>query len=402
MDFKRFNGSTWETVQHKVYGSGTDSLTAFPAVIQASGDPLTDYTVSGNTVQDGTPTPEAPVDVVGCGEGSVNIMPSSIAKTITENGVTMTCDGLGRYEVSGTAGNGGSVLTLTLTSEFTIPVSVGKGGQGCMLLWNNIAVSASLATLYFMYKGSAIESWSLSIQNRQHNAYTSMGGKKCDAIRIEISGGKSAYFTFSPEFVETGSYPQEYEPYGYKLTPTVNGTEHPIYLGQVKATRKIYKMRLLDPLSSTATANGYRLSFSISDHRAPSHQSGGGMCTITTWNSNYNQAGFAAAGQYAYITQNISEWATIEGATQWFKENEVYIWYSLANPETGIINEPLHKIGDYADTITMAQAGVTIPTSDGDNTITFGTSVQPSGMSATFKGWHPVRGAKQYDGNDWR
>ena len=35
--------------------------------LQASGEPLTDYTISGNTVQDGTPTPEAPVDVVGCG-----------------------------------------------------------------------------------------------------------------------------------------------------------------------------------------------------------------------------------------------------------------------------------------------------------------------------------------------
>ena len=49
MNFKKFNGSTWETVRHKRYGSGTESLTAFPAVIQASGDPLTDYTIYGNT-----------------------------------------------------------------------------------------------------------------------------------------------------------------------------------------------------------------------------------------------------------------------------------------------------------------------------------------------------------------
>ena len=78
------------------------------------------------------------------------------------------------------------------------------------------------------------------------------------------------------------------------------------------------------------------------------------------------------------------------------------IWYVLAKPETGIVNEPLHKIGDYADTISLEQAGVAIPTSDGDNTISFGTTVQPSGMSATFKGWHAVQGAKQYDGSEWR
>ena len=68
MNFKRFNGSTWETVRHKIYGSGTESLTAFPAMIQASGEALTDYLISGNTIQSGTPTLDAPVDVVGCGE----------------------------------------------------------------------------------------------------------------------------------------------------------------------------------------------------------------------------------------------------------------------------------------------------------------------------------------------
>jgi hypothetical protein len=89
-------------------------------------------------------------------------------------------------------------------------------------------------------------------------------------------------------------------------------------------------------------------------------------------------------------------------AAQYANGTPVTVWYVLAEPETAVVNEPLHKIGIYEDTITMAQAGVTIPTFDGDNTISFGTSVQPSGMSATFKGWHPVQGAKQYDGNDWR
>lgn len=82
MNFKRFNGSTWETVRHKIYGSGTDSLTAFPAMIQAAGEPLTDYTIYGNTLQNGTPTPEAPVDVVGCGVRTAQLFDKN---TVTRN-----------------------------------------------------------------------------------------------------------------------------------------------------------------------------------------------------------------------------------------------------------------------------------------------------------------------------
>lgn len=366
MNFKRYNGRTWETVRHKRYGSGTDSLTAFPAMIQASGEALTDYLISGNAVQDGTPSPDAPVDVVGCGVRTGNLWDEDYT------GISGTLKYVPLFVGEG---------TFTLSTDAPNYL----GNAPLFLLSGNVTSGAS-TTKNGVYNG-------VSRTTDSSNGYITIAFRRQSESSDPIT---------QKTMLNLGSTALPYEPYGYKLPLTVNGTEHPIYLGQVKTTRKIYKMRLLDPLSSTATANGYRLTFSISAHRAPSSQSGGGMCTITTWNSNYNQVGFAVAGQYAYITQNISEWATIEGATQWFKENEVYIWYSLANPETGIINEPLHKIGDYADTITMAQAGVTIPTSDGDNTISFGTTVQPSAMSAAFKGWHPVQGAKQYDGSEWR
>jgi hypothetical protein len=61
----------------------------------------------------------------------------------------------------------------------------------------------------------------------------------------------------------------------------------------------------------------------------------------------------------------------------------VTVWYVIEEPETGIVNEPLHKIGDYADTVSMAQAGVTIPTVAGTNTLTVDTTVQPSNVSIT-------------------
>ena len=70
-------------------------------------------------------------------------------------------------------------------------------------------------------------------------------------------------------------------------------------------------------------------------------------------------------------------------ASQYAAGTPVTVWYVLAEPETGIVNEPLMKIGDYADTITMAQAGVTLPTVAGTNTLTVDTTVQPSSVSIT-------------------
>lgn len=53
------------------------------------------------------------------------------------------------------------------------------------------------------------------------------------------------------------------------------------------------------------------------------------------------------------------------------------------------------------DTLTYTDTGIAIPTFDGDNTITFGTTIQPSGMSAEFKGWHSQDTVRVYNGSQW-
>jgi hypothetical protein len=61
----------------------------------------------------------------------------------------------------------------------------------------------------------------------------------------------------------------------------------------------------------------------------------------------------------------------------------VVIWYVLAEPETAIVNEPLAKIGDYADELNSTDAAVTIPTAKGQNVLSVDTTVQPSEVSIT-------------------
>ena len=42
------------------------------------------------------------------------------------------------------------------------------------------------------------------------------------------------------------------------------------------------------------------------------------------------------------------------------------------------------SIGDYADELSSADAGVTIPTTEGQNTLTVETDLQPSEMTITY------------------
>lgn len=57
----------------------------------------------------------------------------------------------------------------------------------------------------------------------------------------------------------------------------------------------------------------------------------------------------------------------------------------LATEETGIVNEPLMRIGDYADTVSYEQAGVQIPTARGTNTLDVLTDVKPSNVYLKYK-----------------
>lgn len=71
-------------------------------------------------------------------------------------------------------------------------------------------------------------------------------------------------------------------------------------------------------------------------------------------------------------------------AAQYAAGTPVTVWYVLEEPTTGIVNEPLAKIGDYADELSSTDAGVAIPTVKGDNTLTVETDLQPSEMTITY------------------
>lgn len=73
-------------------------------------------------------------------------------------------------------------------------------------------------------------------------------------------------------------------------------------------------------------------------------------------------------------------------AAQYSAGTPVTVWYVLAEPETAVVNEPLMRIGDYSDTLSMEQAGAQIPTANGSTTLDVETTVPPSEVYIKYRG----------------
>lgn len=338
-----------------------------PLTFKGLGKPLTDYLISGDTVQDGTPTPEAPVDVLGCGVRTGNLFDKDnvLENYYLNNGVPT------QYN------SGGYVL-----SDY-IPIS------------SNAAIIR--ARVYkFSYYGAH---WAVYDENKTYIR----GGIAFDAAGI-VNISKIVYTSgaafirvdystdsFTDCMLNLGSIALPYEPYGYKLPITVNGTEYPIYLGQVPTTRRIKKL-VLDGteqwLANWRTYDGSYASLLISSQ---SNVRDNMLCTHLLHKSYdqvyYGEEGISTVVSYQSYLLAIRVPDTIASDDSEFKQwladqyaagTPVTVWYALAQPETGIVNEPLHKIGDYADTISFAQAGVTIPTASGANVLDMSSTVKPS------------------------
>ena len=196
----------------------------------------------------------------------------------------------------------------------------------------------------------------------------------------------------------------------YKLPLTSTGQNVDIYLGEVQTTRRIKKLVLTgeETINGMTDANdgAKAVSYTYSSlGMTDIINNEGSMDAIpypiylsshfkektsgySSWfNINTGEIGADNAIPYAinrYLIFGTSEQTQADFkaylAQQYAAGTPVTVWYVLAEPETGIMNEPLMKIGDYADTVSMEQAGVSIPTNKGSTTLDVDTTIKPSNV----------------------
>lgn len=198
----------------------------------------------------------------------------------------------------------------------------------------------------------------------------------------------------------------------YKIPISSNSTTTNVYLGEVQTTRRIKKLVLTGEsnINKNTPSNPDDYLYYLS---GVPHEKTDCICSHLISTNSFPIA--AIGGVYSKYSSGIiyismsrgvmkaqPSGNTVEGfkeylAAQYAAGTPVTVWYVLASETTGIVNEPLRKIGDYADEVS----NISIPVTAGGDTISVGTTLQPSEVTVNYKGWHPVADVHERENGAW-
>lgn len=352
----------------------TTATEAVENPLYSDGTAITAYTIKGNEEHTGAPSPQNPVMPNGVGEMSSNMINYQL---LFSNNPVKETDNFRYYR-----------LSVKPNTQYTLKS-------------NAPSTTTPSAQTTFLYGDSD------TMTTVNNGVYSDIANTVTSTVEGYIFVAIRKYYQYITEPTETdfangtytimineGSTALPYEPYGqYKIPILSNGNTYPVYLGEVQTTRQIKKL-VFDGSESweeinTGQASQYFRTITgaynslIPDLVLSTHYEYTDINSSTTANGidAYNSGTAMTAG----IAVRDNTFATVAAFKTWLSENPITVWYVLATPTTGIVNEPLMKIGNYADSISNA---VAIPTTEGANSITVDTTVQPSAFSATWSGWH--------------
>lgn len=171
----------------------------------------------------------------------------------------------------------------------------------------------------------------------------------------------------------------------WKIPITCTGQTTPLYLGEVSTVRRVRKLVLTgtETFAATTASTHYRCRTTLVPKATT-------QSTIAVLSTHYYASAGARDGTITLTSDGGSVYFTDDTnavtdetfksylAAQYAAGTPVTVWYVLAEPTTGIVNEPLCKIGDYADELSSEDAAVTIPTVRGQNILTVETQLPPS------------------------
>lgn len=394
MNFKKRVSGSWTDIPYYVHDTDTDTITTLPADIYANAATAT-VGLKGQTVQSGTPTPQNPVMPNGCGERTSNLW----------NGATIEA---GRLD-NGVVGYKSDTTNITFSDDilsFTTTANYRGVVSDLMPIDNEMRISYTLSSLMTKKVAwYAADTTFLSQTVYSTSDYRSgmllSPPENAKFFRISFEPPTAGTYTIAYPKLNTGSTALPYEPYGYKLTISSANTTTPVYLGEVQSTRKVKKLVLtgqeaIDTVEVSGT-NLFRVPIDYTRDKKQEAANTSMRCNAypiatnrgTCASTNNTMSTFNATNDLRIVIHNNTYTTADEFkaylAQQYAAGTPVTVWYVLVTEETAVVNEPLMKIGDYADEVS----GITIPTIAGGDTISVGTTVQPSEVTANYKGWHP-------------
>jgi hypothetical protein len=188
----------------------------------------------------------------------------------------------------------------------------------------------------------------------------------------------------------------------YKIPISSANITTPVYLGEVETTRQIKKIVFTGQEAiDTVNVNGVDLFRVPTDYTRDKIQKAANLSMIcnaypiatnrgTCASTNNTMSTFNATNDMRIVIHN-DTYTTADDFKAYLQQlysanTPVIVWYILATPQTAVVNEPLRKIGDYTDTLSMEQAGVSIPTLNGQTVIDVDTTLKPSEVYIKYQG----------------
>lgn len=371
---KRINGS-WTDIPYYINTTMTDSLTILPATLYTDNSEIV-VGVKGDAIQNDAPAPATPVIPQGTGERTKNLFDQSDFSLLT---------------VTPTAYRYGTSVGILPQGTYTFNATKTSGAQSIYLTakLDNTYSQTTISTVPFTFVADGVSEYIIRTAN---NTGTTWSAEKYSDMILNID-----------------STPLPYEPYGYKLDISCGDTVTPIYLGEVASTRRIRKLVLNGEENFVYDSNYTRFRFVMPNSLIIGVRRTPVICThyealtdgrpIEEVISNTIYSDSARQDRWWIDDERFSSANDFKAylAEQYSAGTPVTIWYILTEPETAIVNEPLMKIGDYADEII----NISIPTIVDTNTFNIDTVVQPSEVTLYYHGWHPINTVHEYDNGEW-
>ena len=335
---------------------------------------LHSYKIYGNTEQTGTPTPENPIEPQECGERTENLANDSVTKN---------------YTIDDTTGQ-------------PIPATSTTMKYWCMTQPINVVNADTICLSVFNYSRTMF--WKYTVDDGNGNVLSKDSGLANGAIvRIRATGFmRIAIYVYNASetymddainslmLTEDSTPPTTYIPYGYKLPLLSGSTPVDIYFGESQTTRRIKKLVLTGNEDIGYDSAYTRFSLKLPNCLLINVRRTPAFCThYEVIDDGRAISNVPDNSMYSHNTESrwyikTTDYSTADAfkaflAQQYANGTPVTVWYVLATEETGILNEPLRKIGDYADTIDSTQTSAQIPTSADSTTISWaGQGLAPS------------------------
>lgn len=362
----------------------------------AVSEPIIDMQIKGNSIQDGTPTPDTPIEIESVGEKTPNMIDYKKISNRASNGITYTNNNDGTYTANGT-------LTLTLSSlsfaNGIVLSDIKPGIKYYCSCGNDLNNSDRRYYLFAVIKNSSTGSIRYFASYITTKTFTLSEYETVTSLELRINASTGELFSvenevFKPILCKASEY-IDYEPYGYKIPIKVSGEDvEPIitniYLNEPlrkigdyadyidyknkKVVRNIASYNLNDVSSIkdyTSQIDGFYKAYTINKVAVATFNSSNSKCShfiterIYLW--SVAEKSSLSATQYAtYICVPNSIASTSEELLQWLKTQEINVYYTLETPTEEIIDIP------------------TIETFDGTNIFAINTKIEPSKVEINY------------------